>query len=203
VYHPTSKRYLFTMVGTIDLTFRDRRTNTIGFMEHKTGATLAPFNAPEDLDEQSGTYWTYGPQWLRHIGAIAEDDKLDFIMFNRLRKAFADTRPKDAEGHSLNQNGSVSKKQPSPLFKRSSVYRNAHDSKILDRRIRAVDREMKLIANKKLEVYKNPGRHCGYCAFRAMCEVHESGGDWKYMRDELYTIGDPYDEHGFDEEEAP
>lgn len=195
VTHSKTGKYLFTAVGQIDLVVRDMRSNRLGFLEHKTGATLAPFGAPEPLDEQSGTYWTYGPGYLRHTGQIAEDDELEFITFNRLRKAFKDQRPTNAEGHALNKDGTVSKKQPAPLFKRSSVFRSAADANILDKRIQAVHAEMVMIRNKKLSVYKSPGRHCGYCEFRHVCEIHENGGDYKEMFKQMFTKWSPYEDH--------
>jgi hypothetical protein len=195
VHDPDTGDYLFTAVGTVDLCFRDLRSNRVGFMEHKTGATLEPFSAPEELDEQSGTYWVFGPQWLKHIGALPEDEELDFIMFNRLRKQFGDKRPMNEQGQRLNQNGSVSKNQPAPLFKRSYVYRNEHDRMILEKRIISCDKEMKMVVDDELDVYKHPGRHCGFCGFREMCEVHETGGDWKSMVKALYIRKDPYAEH--------
>jgi hypothetical protein len=188
-------RYVCTQVGQIDLCFRDRRTNRIGFMEHKTGSTLMPFGAPESLDEQSGTYWTYGPQWLKHTGQIPEEAELDFIMFNRMRKAFKSDKPTNAEGLVLNKDGSVSKRQPAPLFKRSMVYRNAHDSDILNDRVIAVSREMQMIERGELEVYKHPDKHCGFCEFKDVCEVHESGGDYQTMFDMMFLKWEPYSEH--------
>lgn len=201
VYHPRSGRYICTQVGQIDLCFLDRRTNRMGFMEHKTGATLKPFGAPEPLDEQSGTYFTYGPEYLRHHNWIGPKDELDFIMFNRMKKAFKDQRPRNAQGQSLNKDGSVSKQQPAPLFKRSMVYRSADDRNILDKRIRAVSDEMAMVQAGELQVYKSPGHHCDYCEFRAVCEVHESNGDWKNMLKDMFHKWNPYDEHVAEMEE--
>lgn len=187
--------YVCTQVGQIDLCFRDRRTNRLGFMEHKTGATLTPFGAPESLDEQSGTYWTYGPTWLKHTGQIPEDAELDFIEFNRMRKAFKTDKPTNAQGQVLNKDGTVSKRQPAPLFKRSRVFRNAHDSNILNDRVIAVSREMQLIDQGKLAVYKHPDKHCTFCEFVDVCTVHESGGDWEEMFRVMFTKWEPYSEH--------
>lgn len=56
-------------------------------------------------------------------------------------------------------------------------------------------REMRLCRSGKLGVYKNPDRHCGYCEYRDMCEIHESGGDWEAIRDQLFTTWNPYEDH--------
>lgn len=195
VHHTKSGKYLFTAVGQIDAVARDLRTNYIIFLEHKTGATLSPFGAPEALDEQSGMYWTYGPAWLESTGVLRSGELPDALVFNRLKKTMGDTRPKNEEGHSLNKDGSVSKVQPSPRFARSPVYRTEIDRQRIMTRTKQVAREMRLVREGKLAAYKNPGRHCGYCQFREVCEVHETGGDYKEMFKAMYTHWDPYEDH--------
>lgn len=195
VHHPKTEKYLFTAVGQIDATVKDRKTNRIGFLEHKTGATLAPFGAPESLDEQSGMYWTFGPDFLRGMGVLGPKEEPDFLIFNRLKKTMADERPTDKAGYSLNKDGSISKKQPAPRFKRTTVYRSAADRQSIMSRSRAVVREMNLVRAGKLSAYKNPDRHCGYCEFYDMCEAHETGGDWRSIRDTMMTTWDPYEDH--------
>ncbi len=193
--------YLFTYVGTIDCVVRDLTNGRLGFLEHKTGGGLDPFGAPVALDEQTGAYWAFGPDWLRAKGYLKPGEELDFVIFNRLKKSFADTRPKDENGYALNQNGTISKRQPGPLFKREFVYRSAIDRQRVMARTRLEVREMKLVRLGKLGVYKNPDRHCGFCEFRDMCEVHESGSDWEAIRDQMFTKWEPYGDHADDLEE--
>ena len=95
--------HVCTYVGQIDAVVRDIRNGKVGFLEHKTGAGLDPFGAPVELDEQSGSYWTFAPEFLKEHGYLPKDAEVEFVLFNRLRKSFADQRPKDDEGHALNK----------------------------------------------------------------------------------------------------
>lgn len=198
VHHSKTGKYLFTAVGQIDATVRDHRSNRIGFLEHKTGATLAPFGAPDELDEQSGMYWTFGPAYLQQLGVLKKDELPDFLEFNRLKKSMGDTRPTNEEGLALNQNGSVSKRQPTPRFKRNRVYRSNTDRRQFLKRSKQVMREMNLVRAGKLGHYKNPDRHCGYCEFKDACEAEETGGDWKEILKMTTNKWDPYEDYGLD-----
>lgn len=235
VHHPKSGRYLFTYVGTIDGVVRDLRTGLIGLLEHKTGAGLDPFGAPIHLDEQNGAYWTFSPYFLQEQGILEEGQWPDFMLYNRLRKAFADTRPKNDDGHSLNAPskaalvqlcvdneieargtipeltkrllsagvskrsiellGEPSKTQPPPLFKRETVERGPGNRRVI--MARAIDeaRDMDLARRGKIGIYKNPDKHCGYCEYREMCEVHELGDDWEALRENMFTTWEPYADH--------
>lgn len=234
VHHPKTGKYMFTVVGTGDAVVRDRKTRKLGMLEHKTGAGLDPFGAPLPLDEQAGTYWTFFPIFLRAQGVLAEDEDLDFILYNRLRKAFKDERPRNAEGHYLNKPhkadltawlddhrqvyrkaakmdelmeliakkgqdplllGAPSENQGQPLFKREMTFRSPEDRRRIFERYAHEAREMRYVREGKLGVYKNPDRHCGWCEFRDMCEVHETGSDWKAIRSEMFTTWEPYADH--------
>lgn len=235
IHHPKSGRYLFTYVGTIDAVIRDLRTGLIGLLEHKTGAGLEPFGAPIHLDEQNGAYWTFAPYYLQEQGILGENEWPDFMLYNRLRKAFADTRPVNEDGHALNKPtkealvevcknmglddkgtipalidrlrlagisdraiellGKPSLTQPAPLFKRESVPRGPGNRRVI--MARAIDeaRDMDLARRGKIGIYKNPDKHCGYCEYREMCEIHELGDDWEALRDEMFTTWEPYADH--------
>lgn len=184
-------------VGQIDAVIRDIKTGRVGFMEHKTGASLEPFGAPVPLDEQTGSYWTFAPTYLKEMGLLDPDEEVEFVLFNRLRKAFADQREKDAEGYALNKNGTRSKRQPQPLFKRELIRKSDFNRQILFDRVVAQANEMKMIKNGELQVYKEPGRHCTWCPFykSGMCEVHECGSDWESIRDTSFKVWEPYEEH--------
>lgn len=192
--HDSKGNYVFTYVGTIDAVVRDMVTGKLGLMEHKTGAKLT-IPAPLALDEQAGSYWAYAPSFLAAEGYLEEGEELDFILYNFLRKGLPDERPRDADGFCLNQDGTRSKRQPNPLFRREQVFRSDHDRATLMRRSILEAREIRKARAGKLAIYKNPGDHCNWCQFRDMCEVHETGSDWKAMRDAMYTKWDPYEVH--------
>lgn len=184
------------VVGQVDLTVFDHNRGVLGFGEHKTGTGLEPFGAPIHLDEQNGTYWTYGPIALMHDGVIENQSDVAFLEYNRLDKNISvDNRPQDEEGRRLNQNGTVSKQQPAPKFKREVVWRTDEERSLFDRRFQKVAKEILKARRKKIAIYKSPGKHCGYCEFREACEVHEVGGDWKAVLAATTTHWDPYEDH--------
>lgn len=105
-----------------------------------------------------------------------------------------------ATGVQVHLLGSPSKRQPPPLFHRERTYRDTIDRQRLMRRVEMEAWEMKQVRAGKLPIYKNPrltwpDQHCNACQFRDMCEVHETGGDWKAIRDATMTTWDPYEAH--------
>ena len=195
ILDPETGRELGTFVGQMDAVVFNRETKRFGLFEHKTGASLDPFGAPLIMDEQAGTYWTLGPMYLTHLGILKPGQELDFVLYNRLRKAMPDFRRRNEEGHCLNQNGTVSKNQPGPLFKREYTWRTDEDRKSVFRRIVAQMKEIERVRELDLDIYKNPDKHCGYCEFKDMCEVHEVNSDWEAIRDATMTTWDPYLAH--------
>lgn len=187
--------YLGTMVGTVDAVVRDLRTGKIGFLEHKTGASLEPFGAPVIMDEQAGTYWTFGAMFLEHQGLIESASDLDFVLYNRLRKGLPDDREQNEQGQYLNKNGTVSKTQPPPLFKREYTFRTDADRQRVYDRVVMEMYEIRWAKDGDFYIYKNPDRHCGYCEFKDMCEVHESGGDWEGVKEMMFGTWEPYEDH--------
>lgn len=99
------------------------------------------------------------------------------------------------KGQSLNKDGSVSKLQPAPLFRREEVRRSEAERANLIRRARQEARDIRKAREGKLALYKNPGEHCNWCQFRDMCEVHESASDWRALRGALFTEWSPYEAH--------
>jgi hypothetical protein len=184
----------FWYIGRFDALFKWRTTGEKGLLEHKTGSEdLKPHL---QLDEQAGSYWTFAPMHLRKLGIMESGEELDIILYNFARKAKKDLRPQNEEGLYLNKDGSVSKKQPPPLFERIAVYRDPDDRKEQMRRIRAEAFEMRLVKQGKLPVYKNPTKNCTWdCVFMNMCELHETSSDWESYRDQMFVVGDPYEDY--------
>lgn len=177
-------------VCVLDAVIFDRQQKQYGLFEHKTTGSMRKFGAPLALDEQAGSYWTFGYEWMRQQGFKKD---FDFILYNFLRKGHKDDRPVNAEGHSLNKDGSVSKRQPNPLFWREPVYRSEGDRATMYNRVLDEVEDMRAARSRELSIYKNPDDHCHWCQFRDMCEVHETGSDWEAVRDSLYTKGNPYE----------
>lgn len=93
--------YICTFVGQLDAIVKDLETMKIGLLEHKTAATIRTDHL--NMDEQNGTYWAVAPFWLEAKGILKPGEELDFILYNFLRKAGKDTRPRNAEGAYLNK----------------------------------------------------------------------------------------------------
>lgn len=91
--------------------------------------------------------------------------------------------------------GEISKVQPVPLFKREPVMRTPEERVVTMNRAINEFMEMEYVRKGKLAVIKNPGRHCGYCQFRDVCEVHEAGGDYETLLKVEFDTWEPYDAH--------
>ena len=196
-------RYLVTLVGTFDAVYRNLMTGRIGLLEHKTGKAIVEVQVNSGYGEQGFTYWWAANLWLRHEGVIKEHDLLDAVLFNWLRKALPDKRPKNPQGHALNKDGSVSKRQPKPLFARQEMIFGGENAMArINQRIRMEAWEMAQVKAGKLPVYKNPTKDCSWeCPFYAPCEVQEMGGDYQSILDLEFVERDPYEDHDLEDEE--
>lgn len=197
----------FTFVGVVDGLWGDRQSAPRGkkwgklyIADHKTTKD-DPTKKDEALilDEQSGSYWSYGVDYIRERGILRPDQELSGMLFNFLRKGRLDERPRNAQGLYLNRDGSVSKRQPAPMFHRSWVLRDLAEGDNVRRRTEAQVAAMHYMRTGKLRVWKSPGTlhspHCNWCEFRSMCELHESGADWEELRDLTFGRWDPYQQH--------
>jgi hypothetical protein len=190
--------YKVYYVGTIDGVWLHMPSGKIRFAEHKT--TTAISGAALPMDEQVGAYWTYGPRWLRLKGILKEGDRLDGILYNWLRKAQKkDDGQWDEQGRRLNKDGSISKRQPSAFFDRQLSFRGDFEAERVKQRVRQEIEDMLEARENPSKVYKNPGPsfmpNCKFCGFRDMCELHETGNDWKAFRTAAFTTYDPYAAH--------
>jgi hypothetical protein len=186
----------FIYVGRFDAVFRWITTGEVGLLEHKTAAALGRKNLA--MDEQAGSYWAFALRHLLQIGVIKQGQDLDMILYNFLRKAKPDERPTNEEGLYLNQDGSVSKKQPPPYFDRVPVYRDAPDRHQVIRRIKLQAWEMRMVREGKLAVYKRPTDDCSSCSYLTMCELHETGSDWEEYKRQAFVEADPYEDYRAD-----
>ncbi len=106
VYDPETGEYLFTYVFTVDAAVRDlKNRGRLGMLEHKSSASAEKPGSPIWLDEQGRSYWTFGEPWLIWEGYLSWNENVDYLVYNILRKAMPDTRPKNDQGFYLNKPG--------------------------------------------------------------------------------------------------
>lgn len=190
---------LVRVVGTFDGLWRDHdKDGRPFFVDFKTATSIKQDGLA--LDEQAGTYWTYGPAVLRRRGLIGPDEDIANITYIFLRKAAPNADDVYNEhGQKLNQDGSVSKRQPAPYFARIPVYRSEPDRRRMDGRVREEARDIRRARAGKLALYKNPGPlhmpNCMGCPVKEACEVHEAGGDFQSVLDATTRPWNPYAAH--------
>lgn len=192
------------IVGTMDGLWQDRsgpkKQRSIFIKEYKTtGSAITQIIAGLPMDEQAGTYWTFGPEWMWEQGILPQGVFPSHIWYTIMRKVRDDDRPENAEGLKLNNDGTVSKKQPAPALERERVYRDAADRERMRKRIMDEAREMILARHGLVATYKNPGplynQNCKGCAFKGPCELHEAGQDYESMLRAMYKKWKPYAAH--------
>lgn len=181
-----------------DLIYRDRYAY-VWLMEHKTATSIRTGHLV--LDGQARPYGAMAEHALRKIGAMQKDETFKGIMYNFARKALSDERPIDAAGKSLNKNGTVSARQPAPLFKRHPVMLSRKAKIQTLNRIRVETRVLtdltQEIRLKKIDpatIPKTPHSSCEkFCQFFTMCVAEEEGTDIRSMEEIMYIRRNPYE----------
>jgi Zierdtviridae exonuclease len=186
-------------VGTIDGLWKDRTKTKrpFIFVEHKTATNIVVDGLA--MDEQAGSYWTYGPTYMARQGLFEHPEEINGILYNFLRKAKPNPdKTYDAMGRVLNKDGSISKTQPAPYFARELIFRDQVDRERVHARVLEQLDEIAKARAGRMPIYKTPGPwympNCRGCSFRDMCELHETGNNWKSMLT-LYERWEPYSEH--------
>ena len=188
-----------TYVGTFDGVWKNRRSKVIVLKEWKTAATV--WDDFLHLDEQAGSYWAFAPGWLRRKGILQPDQDMKGILYTFLRKAKPDDRPRNELGQYLNKDGTVSKRQPAPLFHRQLVYRDRMDRQMIRGRVKAQAAEMEMVRDGRLMAYKAPNMMtCRGCPFMGVCELHETGADYRPLLQGAFEKYNPYSDHEIQEE---
>lgn len=175
-----------------DGVFRDRRTGLVLLMENKTAGQIN--TAYLEMDPQAGAYCAVANQVLRARKILKPNERINGVQYNFLRKAKPDDRPEDELGQKLNKDGSVSQRQPPPLFVRPDpVERSIRDQKAVLDQIADEVYVMGLLRDGTLPLIKNQNRDCPRCDFWVMCQLHEHGGDaWEEVMRSSYRQQDPY-----------
>lgn len=192
----------FWAVGVLDGVWRNRSTKELWIPDHKTIKGLSKDGRGLKylaLDDQAGMYWSYGVDWLYQQGLLRPKQKLNGMLYNFLRKTMPDERPSRIEKGKrlyLNKDGSVSKQQPSPYFLRKPVFRDEYDREEAKRRIAIDFQRQAMLRSGQLEISKNPGQFtCPMCPMFDVCELHETGNDYKTFIKQTTKPWDPYAEH--------
>lgn len=202
VVSPKTGKVLFHYVGILDLVMRQISTGRVWIWDHKT--TGAINLKALGLNEQFGSYWAFGTEWIKDKGLIKPKHYQDLsgLMVNYLRRARRDDRPRNELGQSLNQNGDVSKRQQAAVFHREPTYRTMADREKVKRRAMNDWWEMELVRRGKLEADKSPSVfNCPGCPWLDTCELHETDSDWEYFLNRTTETYDPYDVHEIEDAE--
>lgn len=210
-------------VGTLDRILFHLPSKRLLFGDYKTTGTDPTKTKHLILDEQAGAYYALAPSWLEtrspeslrrsiarqtaHLPAASRkavrEWRFDGILYDFLKKALPDDRPQNAEGYYLNQNGSVSKMQPGPLFHRELAYRDEGDRQRVLQRIYEDAVEIGQMRKGEMAIKKSPDRFiCIGCPFIDLCELHETqASGWEEFRDFTYTQYNPYSVYEIDADE--
>lgn len=188
--------YITRMNGTFDMPVRDHSfpKPRIMIVDHKTT------NRQENIrhltkDDQAGTYISVGTGYLRKLGLIERTEAIEGMIFNYLRKAKPDSRPRDSQGRCLNKDGSVSKNQPSPLFWRATVMRGKKNRLRQIERIAEDAEQIALARLGEIPLTKAPGEHCNWCQFSDLCDIDENGDDVEGFIEATFKVVDMYADH--------
>lgn len=96
-------RFKVVYVGILDAVWQHRVTKEIWIRDWKTAKSVPENHGGHlTLDEQPGSYWAYGPDFLRATGVLKPNQQLQGIDFFYMRKAMRDTRARNNDGHCLN-----------------------------------------------------------------------------------------------------
>ena len=190
----------FHYVGVLDGIWRRRSDKTLWVPDHKTTGGIGPKTTRYlRLDDQAGSYWSYGVRAIVEAELMRKNEKLNGMLYNFLRKALPDERASKIVGGKrvyLNNNGSVSQKQPSPYFLRAPIYRDEFDRAEAMRRAEVDFQRMESLRTGEFELSKNPGPFtCPGCPVLDACELHETGNDYQGFIDQTMEPWDPYSEH--------
>lgn len=195
VPHPHRRGFITVYAGTWDVLARNRRTGKLWLWDHKTAKTIQKSDYLE-LNDQAGSYLWVAKEVLVHKGILTKKDVIEGIIFNIAKKAKPDPRPTDADGRSLNQDGSISKRQPTPRFMRYEVHRTPEAQMALARRVQQDAIIIHKMRTGRLPIVKRPTHECPRCPLFDLCVLHEQQADgWEDYRDEFFVVKDVYADH--------
>jgi hypothetical protein len=180
--------------STFDAVEQDQDDGQIYLVDHKTASQIQLSYL--DLDPQAGSYWAVATQIGQSKGWLKPDQKINGIVYNFLRKAREDPRPRNAGGAYLNMDGSVSKKQPTTPFVRTTVERSQEELRTEMQSLADDVTYMNAMRDGTQPVRKVRTKDCTWCDFFTMCKMHQRGGDsYKEFARAEYAVSDPYERY--------
>lgn len=170
-------------------------------MEHKTAGQIITEHLT--IDDQARPYGAMAERALRRKGLLKKGNRFRGVMYNFLRKAFPDDRLRDDHGRSLNKNGTVSKRQPAPLFKRHPATMTRQAKVVALQRIQAetvmLTELTLMIRTKRIDpsvIPKTPDRLCPrFCEYFSICSAEDQGTDIRGMTQAMFRVQNPYDDY--------
>lgn len=185
-----------------DMLYRSS-TGQTRLMEHKSAAAIRTQHLA--IDDQARAYLAMAEAATRKaVGNV----RLKGITYNYLRKAYPDTRQTDDAGRYLNQDGTVSKRQPPAYVERVQLPTiragNSVVLKHLQFEVNTIASVTALLRHKEITwdlLTRTPHWSCPkMCPFFAVCDAECMGSD---MREQLrkFARRDPYQHYSASTEE--
>lgn len=176
----------------------DVSARDVWVLEHKTASTIRTEHLA--LDTQAKGYPAMAERSLRKAGILKRHHRFKGILYNFLRKALPDSRPKNKAGQYLNQDGTVSKKQPPPYFKRHPLTLTTRAKIIALQRMQKDALWVTMLADDVRKglinadtLPKTPHHSCPKtCDFFAMCVAEDEGADISNMQRIMFVRRNPY-----------
>lgn len=182
-----------------DAIYQDRKGG-FWILETKTATTIKTGHL--SLDDQARPYGAMAERAMREAGIMSGNDKFEGMMYNFMRKGLPDERETNSKGQALNKDGSVSKRQPNPLFLRYPVKSTRAGKAATLNRLRGEVVEIARLGNfirktpnfQLRNLHKTPHTSCErFCDYFEMCKVHEEGTDIRGMQRSMYRQENPYE----------
>lgn len=182
--------------GTWDSLWRNRRTKELWLVDHKTRRSFPQNWSFYNINDQAGSYLWVAPEVLVAMGVLSKKDKIEGLIFNALRKHLPDERPRNSDGECLNKDGSVSKRQPAPLYHREEIYRSPEERVKQAKRVQGEALVMSKMRSGEIPVFKNPTENCVRCQYFEVCELDEwSEEEGRELARSVLMKRDPYKTH--------
>ena len=171
---------------------------SIWLVEHKTAKAIRTDHLV--IDDQARPYGAMAERALLSAGILKPGERIKGIMYNYLRKGLPDERETNDKGQALNKNGTVSKRQSAPLFRRHPVLLGNRAKLATLQRKR---REVMLITTVAQSLrdgsidprylMKTPHWSCPKtCDFFEMCALEEEGASITEMQRSMFVRENPY-----------